>query len=219
MQSILSTHPLQLLKELEQSCTKQFSRQLSFELLPTEPHANILQQKTSPLTATSPTSEKLTKSPKSPKQKWSGLGFSVNKYKFCIASEHIGEILDSNFKQNLSAVPGAKSWLLGLISLRGQALPVIDLSQYLFGQPSDFSKKSRLLILKFSSMNTGLIINKTYGLLQTDNISTRKPSLDNPVTANLKFSDRTLEINKQFWIELSIHKLENDANFLSATKY
>lgn len=184
MESISTTHPLQLLRELEQSCKKQ---------IPAAP---------------------------GPQPVWSGLGFRISTYHLCLNSRYIDEVLDSNFQQNLSRVPGAKKWLCGLISLRGQALPVIDFNQYLFDKPSIHSKKSRLLVVKLSKMKTGLIIDEAYGLKRFNKSDAHKTHESESIPdALLNFSEQMFQSDKQSWIEFSIQKLESDSNFLSAARF
>lgn len=43
-------------------------------------------------------------------------------------------------KEELRSIPGAQPWLLGVMALRGQLLPVIDLGLRLQGEPSQGDK-------------------------------------------------------------------------------
>jgi len=43
-------------------------------------------------------------------------------------------------KEDLRSIPGAQPWLLGVMALRGQLLPVIDLGLRLQGKPSQGDK-------------------------------------------------------------------------------
>jgi len=43
-------------------------------------------------------------------------------------------------KEELRSIPGAQPWLLGVMALRGQLLPVIDLGLRLQGKPSQGNK-------------------------------------------------------------------------------
>ena len=151
---------------------------------------------------------------------WSGFGFRIGNYKLCIDSKVIDELLDSHFQENLSKVPGAKTWLLGLISLRGQALPLIDLNQYLFNTKSELSKKSRLLVINFSTSRTGLIVDEGYGLKQFNPEMAKEPESVESIPAELrKFSSQVFMQNQQPWIEFSTQLLENDPDFLNAARF
>jgi len=45
-------------------------------------------------------------------------------------------------KEELRSIPGAQPWLLGVMALRGQLLPVIDLGLRLQGKPSQVTRYS-----------------------------------------------------------------------------
>ena len=187
MQSISTTHPLQILTELETACKQHQAR-----------------------TTTQSPNTKL----------WNGLGFRIAKLALCINSKFIEEVLDSNFQNNLSGVPGAKTWLRGLISLRGQALPVIDLQQYLLNQKSVLSTSSRLIVIKYSNMKIGLIVDETCGLQRFE----AKDSLNSEKMKTLpleikKYAAQVFQTSGQTWIEFSINNLESDPNFLNAARF
>ena len=187
MQSISTTHPLQVLTELETAC-----KQLQ-DIYDNNSSDTIF---------------------------WSGLGFRIADHKFCIDSNDIDEVLDSNFQNNLSNVPGAKAWLCGLTSLRGQALPVIDLKQYLLDEKSALTKDSRLIVLDYNKMKIGLIIDETCGLkhFEKDNIENTS-EIENLPSKVKKFISQTFLKNNQTWIEFSIKKLESDPDFLNAARF
>ena len=151
---------------------------------------------------------------------WSGLGFRISDHTFCINSNDVEEILDSNFQNNLSTVPGAKAWLSGLTSLRGQALPVIDLQQYIFHKKSPLTKNSRLIVVNYSNMKIGLIIDETCGLKQFSekNIIDSNELKELPSDVK-KITSKILKLNDQTWLEFSITKLENDSDFLNAARF
>lgn len=56
---------------------------------------------------------------------------------------HASELLSVKeivLKEELRSIPGAQPWLLGVMALRGQLLPVIDLGLRLQGEPSQGEK-------------------------------------------------------------------------------
>jgi len=187
MQSISTTHPLQILTELETACKLHQAR-----------------------STTQPSEIPL----------WTGLGFRIAELSLCINSKFIEEVLDSNFQSNLSSVPGAKTWLRGLTSLRGQALPVIDLQQYLFGQNSLLTTASRLLVINYSNIKIGLIVNNTYGLKRFETKDIQNPEKIKTLPLEVqKYIAQVFLSNKQTWIEFSIKNLESDPNFLNAARF
>jgi len=187
MQSISTTHPLQILTELETACKQHQAR-------------SITQSSETPL--------------------WNGLGFRIAELSLCINSKFIEEVLDSNFQNNLSNVPGAKNWLCGLISLRGQALPVIDLQQYLFGQKSFLTTASRLVVINYNDIKIGLIVDETYGLKRFETKDSQESGKMKTLALEIqKYITQVFQINDQTWIEFSIKNLETDPNFLNAARF
>lgn len=148
---------------------------------------------------------------------WSGVGFRINNDELAIQSSHIDEIIDTNFQQNMSSMPGAKPWLLGLISVRGQPLPVIDLKQFLTNEPSKQSPNSRLVVIRNNNHISGLFLEHVFGLKQfpadIDNgnsntfLDSIKPYIDEV------FSDNGVNRGN-----LSISKLVNNKDFANAAR-
>jgi len=159
----------------------------------------------------------VTHSPKA--QLWSGLAFRIAEFKLCINSKYIDEVLDSTFQNNLSSVPGAKSWLRGLISVRGQALPVIDLQQYLLDEQSLLTTSSRLLVINYSDMKIGLIVSETCGLKRFEPNNQNVDKIKTLPEKIQKYTTNIYQNNEHIWIEFSIKKLESDPNFLNAARF
>ena len=155
---------------------------------------------------------------------WSGVGFRITNDELVIKSNFINEIIDSNFQQNLSAVPGAKPWLLGLISLRGQPLSVIDLKQYLFGEPSVRTQNSRLVVIKNNDHVSGLFLEHVYGLRQFPNNqetseSSNKEKLSKLFSKNIRpLIDEVFNDNGINRGSLSIPALINNKDFSNAAR-
>ena len=63
----------------------------------------------------------------------------------------------------LTRVPGAKGWILGLASVRGQLLPVIDLRQYLEGGVTPPSRTTRLVVVNHRDIPAGLLVDEVLG--------------------------------------------------------
>ena len=148
---------------------------------------------------------------------WSGVGFRIDNDELAIQSDHIEEIIDTNFQQNLSSMPGAKPWLLGLISVRGQPLPVIDLKQFLTNEPSKLSSNSRLVVIKNNDHISGLFLEHVFGLKQFP------ANIDNPDTNTFSDSikpyiDEVFSDNGINRGNLSIPKLVNNKDFANAAR-
>ena len=156
---------------------------------------------------------------------WSGVGFRIADDDLVIKNSYIDKIMSTNFQQDLSAVPGAKPWLLGLISLRGQPLSIIDLKQYLYNKPSQKTENSRLIVVKKNEYISGLLLENVYGLKQFPIDSKINDSASNDsenetkIADNIKpFIDGIFDDNGISRGNLSISRLVSNEDFANAAR-
>ena len=81
--------------------------------------------------------------------------FSLGDETFAIAAEHVHEILSS---QPLTPVPLAPNHILGLLNLRGQVMPAIDLGRRLSIPPSSGRRRPSLIVLKTSDGLVAILV-------------------------------------------------------------
>ncbi|MEM7019204.1 MAG: chemotaxis protein CheW [Pseudomonadota bacterium] len=84
------------------------------------------------------------------------LGFRLGGLGFLLDEHAISELADFG---NICAVPNTASWLLGLINLRGNLVPVFDIVRAL-DLPTPNEKKRMLLILGQGEEAAGLLIDE-----------------------------------------------------------
>lgn len=72
------------------------------------------------------------------------LTFSLGDEKFAIPVDHVQEVVE--FGQ-VTKVPNAPPYMLGIINLRGRVLPLLDTKIKLGLEPAEQSKKSRIMVL------------------------------------------------------------------------
>lgn len=142
---------------------------------------------------------------------WSGLGVKIGSFDCVIENRVIAEICLPNILENLSKVPGTKSWFLGLVSLRGQALPIVDMQNFLFTQASEITQDSRVLVLKLSDFTTGILISRTLGLVRTKNEMHDDAGI---MKANeFPYVRHHIKQNEKSWPVIDITELENNSDF------
>ena len=150
---------------------------------------------------------------------WVGIGFQLSQHCLAIQTTYINEVLGSRILNNISKVPAAKSWFMGLISLRGQPLPVIDLKDYLLGEPTTPCHTNRIIVIKHNNANTGLLVEEVFSLKQfsKENVN-HHIDITRTFSATLqRFILQAFEDGKNNWGELSIETLASDAEFLNAS--
>ncbi|EIJ43799.1 chemotaxis signal transduction protein [Beggiatoa alba B18LD] len=84
------------------------------------------------------------------------LGFHVGNIGLLIAQNATSELIEVN---SICPIPNTASWLLGLINLRGNLVPVFDLN-LLLGLENRISKKNMLLILGRGEAAGAIILDK-----------------------------------------------------------
>ena len=94
-------------------------------------------------------------------EEWVGIGFRLGEEHFVALRDEVREIVAC--PSTLARVPGAKPWVAGLASLRGQLLTVIDLKAYLGGGQTRAGRDSRLLVMNHRELGAGLLVDEVFG--------------------------------------------------------
>ncbi|MFT3793018.1 MAG: chemotaxis protein CheW [Rudaea sp.] len=91
---------------------------------------------------------------------WRGIGFRVGDRHLVSSLTEVNEILAF---PEVTRVPGARTWLLGVASVRGNLLPLIDLKDFLSGEAASLSNSSRVLLVRQSGGSVGLLVDEVVG--------------------------------------------------------
>lgn len=94
-------------------------------------------------------------------EQWVGVGFCIAEQNFVADMNQVGEVLTP---PSLTAVPGVKSWVLGVANIRGRLVPIIDL-QLFFGHEKASSLRSRRVItVDIADTFVGIVVDQVYGM-------------------------------------------------------
>ena len=91
---------------------------------------------------------------------WRGIGFRIGDRHFVSSIAEVNEILPL---PEVTVVPGARSWLLGIANVRGNLVPVIDLRHFVGAGRSPVSDATRLLSVRQPAGSVGLLIDEVLG--------------------------------------------------------
>lgn len=81
--------------------------------------------------------------------------------------------------QRLKHVPEAPAWVAGLLSYRGEIIPVLDLCQRIFGHMARHSINTRLVLLHYSpTQSLGLILEKANQVVRLPSLAQQPMGLD-----------------------------------------
>jgi len=89
---------------------------------------------------------------------------------FDLSSEHYGvdisDVREIMRMQKITRVPGAYSFVEGVINLRGKVLPVIDLRKRLGLNVTEHTKESRIVVIDITACEIGVIVDAVSEVLR-----------------------------------------------------
>ncbi len=91
---------------------------------------------------------------------WRGVGYRIGSRRLASGFDEVVEILTL---PQVTPVPGAQAWLLGLANVRGNLLPVVDLKQFLQSERTVIHEGQRILLVRQSGGNLAVLIDELYG--------------------------------------------------------
>lgn len=95
------------------------------------------------------------------KHYWLGIGFEVHDIKFVAPVIAISEIVKT---PTITHVPGSKPWVIGIMHLRGNLIPVTDVFAYITsGKPTGDKPKSALVTL-YNNRPNAITVDRVLGL-------------------------------------------------------
>ena len=92
---------------------------------------------------------------------WVGVAVRMAGELYLVAREEAREVL--GIPAPLTRVPGAKPWILGLASIRGQLFPIIDLRYYLGGGATPATRLTRIVVVNHRDVPAGLVVDEVLG--------------------------------------------------------
>lgn len=108
---------------------------------------------------------------------WSGIAFRLGNTQMLAPMDDVVEILDF---PELSTVPQTHAWVRGIANVRGNLLPVIDLNGYLGSEVARETGKTRVLVVDFNGVYSGLVVDEVLGLKHfiEDELTSEDPGID-----------------------------------------
>jgi len=70
--------------------------------------------------------------------------------------------------QRITVVPQTPSFIKGVINLRGQITPVLDLNERLYGEQTSHTDETRILITQIENIQVGLIVDAATDVLDVN---------------------------------------------------
>jgi twitching motility protein PilI len=120
----------------------------------------------------------------------------------------------------VTPVPGAQPWLLGVANIRGNLLPIVDLKQFLEGERTVIHEGQRVLIVRQPGGDVAVTIDELFGQ-RSFNDAQQQPAeaLAHNVLAQGRYAhfvDRVYDLAEDSWGIFSLEKLSRTPEFRQA---
>jgi len=95
----------------------------------------------------------------------------MNEIEFAV---EVGVVVETIVYKKPSRLPRSFDWVLGLIELRGEVMPVIDYSLFTGNDALDVTSHGRLLIVRYEGMVFALMVSSVSGMLNVPKVFSLK---------------------------------------------
>lgn len=148
---------------------------------------------------------------------WRGVGFRIGNKRLASGFDEVVEIMPM---PQVTPVPGAQPWLLGVANIRGNLLPIVDLKQFLEGERTVLHESQRVLIVRQPGGDVAVTIDELFGQ-RTFNESQQQPdeTLAQSVLAAGRYAhfvDRAYALADHSWGIFSLERLARTPEFRQA---
>ena len=139
--------------------------------------------------------------------RWSAVGFRIGQSRFLVSLDETREVF--TYPDTMTPIPNAKQWVSGIANLRGELLPVLDLTFFLHHKPATLNQASRIIMMNHPDCNAGLLVDEVYGLHHFDRL---------PEASNIRLSPYvhgSMFHQNIHWHVFSFNLLAADEHFLN----
>ena len=92
---------------------------------------------------------------------WVGVVFRIGEEQFIAHRDQVREVLI--LPENMTRVPGARRWLLGIANLRGHLLPLVDIKLLLGSGRTMLRRTTRVISVNHREIPAGLVVDEVLG--------------------------------------------------------
>lgn len=100
------------------------------------------------------------------------VSFNLDGEKFGVDILSVREIVRM---QPITRLPNVPDFIEGVINLRGEIIPVINLRRQLGMPPKESDEKSRIMVIELGDKKVGLIVDTVYRVLKVDEDKVEPP--------------------------------------------
>ncbi len=148
---------------------------------------------------------------------WRGVGYRIGHKRLASGFDEVVEILPM---PQVTPVPGAQPWMLGVANIRGNLLPIVDLKQFLEGERTVLHEGQRVLIVRQPGGDVAVTIDELFGQRSFVEEQQMAPeSLAESTLADgryVHFIDRGYRLAEVSWGIFSLERLARTPEFRQA---
>ncbi len=117
-------------------------------------------------------------------QKDKFLTFYIDEEEFGIAISHITEIVGL---QRITEVPDMPPYVKGVVNLRGNVIPVIDMRMRFGMEPRKYDDRTCLIIVNIDSQSIGFVVDRVHEVVDIPEENISAPPMIKGETANSRY--------------------------------
>ncbi|MGV8941884.1 MAG: chemotaxis protein CheW [Lysobacter sp.] len=147
---------------------------------------------------------------------WRGVGYRIGNRRLASGFDEVLEILPL---PQVTPVPGARAWLLGLANVRGNLLPVVDLKQFLEGERTVLHEGQRMLLVRQPGGDVAVMIDELFGQRSFNESQLEADGLQTSGLADGRYThfiDRVYRLGEHAWGIFSLERLSRTPEFRQA---
>jgi twitching motility protein PilI len=148
---------------------------------------------------------------------WRGVGFRIGHKRLASGFDEVVEIMPM---PQVTPVPGAQPWMLGVANIRGNLLPIVDLKQFLEGERTVLHEGQRVLVVRQPGGDVAVTIDELYGQRSfNDEQQIPGDALSESALAEGRYAhfvDRAYRLAEDAWGIFSLERLARTPEFRQA---
>lgn len=146
---------------------------------------------------------------------WVGVGFRIGEEKFVASRDLVREVL--MLPEDMTRVPGANRWLLGIANLRGHLLPLVDLKLMLGSGRTTLRRSTRVISINHREVPAGLVVDEVLGFRRFMDHEFANENQETVVRCD-RFLSGTFQRGDESWPVFNLSDLVESNVFLQASK-
>jgi twitching motility protein PilI len=144
---------------------------------------------------------------------WVGVGFRIVQEQFVVSREQVREVL--MLPDEMTRVPNAQRWVLGIANLRGHLLPLIDLKLLLGGGRTNLRRNTRVISVNHREIPAGLVVDEVLGFRRFMDNEFREKWPETVIRCD-RFLKGAYERGHDSWPIFDLRELIESSTFLQA---